>query len=216
MFHDDLSLYTSKEFRSSFYIENCWNLIEEKLIFYIGIFKNPQIDIYIYCDIVHIIIMNNNKVYYQEKVKKNFSHSLNLCEDFLVSISLKNSTKYEKINKKDTCIYIFAHDTDDEGLVDFFGSYNLNVKDYISVKEDIFLKLCLEIQYAIVRNIFKYNLKHKLKHADIDSNYEMIFFYSKINNISFEDSLNQLLLKNKINNKDYIYLYDLNKKLGEL
>ena len=110
---------------------------------------------------------------------------------------------------------MYAHDTDDEGLVDFFGNYKLKIKNYNYIKEDIFLKLCTEIQYAINRNIFDYSLKSKLKLADLDSRHELVSLYSKYNNITYIDALKQLLLKNKISNKDYIYLYDLNKKLGK-
>jgi len=210
MFHDDLSLYTNKEYRSSYYLEKCWNLIEEKILFFVGFVNNPILSICFETDSIYFTVANKESIIFQESIIKNFSHSLNLCEDFIVSIVLDPFTKKEE---KYNCTYSFVKDSEDEGIVELIGDYSIKVENYKEVKQNILLKLCLEIQYAINKNIFIYKIGNTLNEADIDSFYELVKFNSKIKKISFELSLNFLLNKNIVPSDIYIKLIKLNKEI---
>lgn len=193
MFHDDLMLYKNKIYRSSIYLEKCWNLIEEKFIFYLGIVKNPSISIYLESDKITLSISNKEKVFHVETIKKNFYHSLNLCEEFTVSILIDNSKEKDIKNK---CSFIYAKKTNrdyDEGCVELEGKYNLSIDKYKEIKNELILSLCLEIQYAINKNIFSYDIDKNTNIIDIDSYYELSCCYSKIKNKDINSSLIELL-----------------------
>ena len=101
MLHDDLTLYTNKEYRSSHYLEKCWSLIEEKILFFIGFINKPMLSIKLESDCICLTIMNKEKIVYKEVITKNFSHSLNLCEDYSKNqVSLSQKSKNELLSLK--------------------------------------------------------------------------------------------------------------------
>jgi hypothetical protein len=210
VFHDDLTLYTRKEYRSSYYLEKCWSLLEEKFLFFIGFLKEPSISIYLESDNVTLVVSNKDRVYYNESIKKNFSHSLNVCEEFIVSILIDNNQSNKTPNR---CVYSFAKDTCDEGIVEFIGSYNMEITNYETQKNDLFLRLCLEIQYAINKNIFSYNINKNFNKPDIDSHYELATLNAKINKTNFSESLEQLAKNNLVPSNIYNKILKLNKVL---
>ena len=212
MFHDDLSLYTNKEYRSSYYLEKCWKEIEEKVLFFIGSIKNPILSIYFESDCICLTVISNKDIIYQDYIQKKFSHSLNICDDFIVSVVL--NPLIEK-NNKYNCTYSFVRDTDDEGIVELISDYIINVKNYKEIKNIILLKLCLEIQYAINRNIFNYKISNKLNKSDIDSFYELVYFNSKIKNITLNESLEELRKNNSVSSDIYTELLILIKEIEE-
>jgi len=214
MFHDDLSLYLDKEFRSSFYIENCWKTIEESLLFYIGTIKDIFVTIYFEADIIQIVISKDEKIIYQELFKKNFFHSLNHCDDFIVSVIIKSKAKSE--NKLNQCTYSYAKNTGDEGIVEMFYNTDFSISNYKKIKKHIFYNLCLEIQYAINRNIFLYNINGKDKKADVDSYYELIKSKNNIENKNFLIVAKEMLKNNIIEKDIYDSLCYLQVKLGEI
>ena len=216
MLHDDLTLYTNKEYRSSHYLEKCWSLIEEKILFFIGFINKPMLSIKLESDCICLTIMNKEKIIYKEVITKNFSHSLNLCEDFIVYIKIDPySEKYSNVYN---CIYSFvkdSEDSDDEGVISFVSSCNLTVNNYKEIKDNIILNLCLESQYAINKNIFCYNISKKNKKADVDAYYELVKFKSKISKFNFNSSLNYLISNKLIPVNIYNRLLLLNRKLEE-
>jgi len=210
MFHDDLSLYLNKEYRSSYYLEKCWNLIEKQILFSIGLIKKPVVSIYFESDSVFFTVASKDTIMFQKSIIKNFSHSLNLCEDFIVSITID---PFMKKDDKYNCTYSFVKDSDDEGIVELIGSYLINIENYKEVKQKILLKLCLEIQYAINKNIFIYKIGNTLNEADVDSFYELVKFNAKFKKINFENSLEQLLKNNTVPSDIYIKLLKLKKEI---
>ena len=156
MFHDDLSLYFNKEYRSSYYLEKCWNLIEEKVIFFIGSINKPILSIYFESDSVCLTVISNEAIVFQESIRKNFSHSLNICEDFIVSIVIDPLMNK---NKKYDCTYSFVKDSDDEGIVELISDYSINVENYQEIKNEILLKLCLEM-YLLKADEWNMKLSH--------------------------------------------------------
>jgi len=210
MFHDDLSLYINKEYRSSYYLEKCWSLIEEKIIFFIGTVSKPILSICFEADSIYFTVISNKNIVFQESIPKYFSHSLNLCEDFVISIVID---PFMKKNQNYNCTYSFVKDSDDEGVVELISDFFIKVENYEEIKNKILLKLCLEVQYAINKNIFIYNISNILNKSDIDSFYEFVNFNAKIKNINFQRSLKELLKNNIVPNDIYIKLLKLSKEI---
>lgn len=211
MLHDDLTLYTNKEYRSSYYLEKCWSLIEEKILFFIGFIINPVFSIKLESDCIELCVMNKEKILYKKIITKNFSHSLNLCEDFTICIAIDPNS--EKYTNRCNCVYSFVKESEDEGVISFECDYNLSIENYNEIKNKIISSLCFEAQYAINKNIFQYNIDKKNNKADLDSHYELVKFNSKINNIDFNLSLKNLIINNLVSSHSYNKLLMIEKKV---
>lgn len=211
MFHDDLKLYKNKYFRSSSYIENILEEIEEKLIFQIGLTENSIFSIRVESDNVYFFVTKKSDIIFKDTIKKTFKHCLNSLYDFSINIIIESDCLLDK--PAYGCAYSFARNTNDEGNVDFRCKYNLNVQNYLEFKNYLILNLCLELQYAINRNVFWNDINKDTKKADIDARYELIKTYSGINSKSFKDSLNILIKDKKIPSNIYIELLNLEKDL---
>jgi len=211
LLHGDLKLYTNKYFRSSSYIENFLEEIEEKLIFQIGLTENSIFSIRVESDNVYFFVTKKSDILFKDTIKKTFEHCLNSLYDFSINIIIE----IDCLSDKPTygCLYSFARNTNDEGTVDFRCKYNLNVQKYLEFKNYLILNLCLELQYAINRNIFWNDINKDTKKADIDARYELIKTHSDINNKSFKDSLNILIKDKIIPSNIYIELLNLEKDL---
>ena len=95
-FHEDLNLYKNPNFRSYEYIDQIWNLLENDLIYSIGLINNGNITIVIDPGICFMTVTSNFNHIFDQKYHYNFQHSINYCEDFSIEIELCiiNSKKY--------------------------------------------------------------------------------------------------------------------------
>ena len=208
-FHEDLNLYKNKEFRSYFFLEEIWKLIETDLLYVIGLIKDGNITIIIDPGICYITVTSNFIQIFDKKYEINFQHSLIYCDEFSIEIDICiiSSLKHFLIKEEKCAFYVQKNKFEDEGIVEYSSIVNLNINNFINFKESMFLKLCKELQYSINKNIFYLDIHDfdSIK-SEIDAEYEFVKTYSKIKNISLEKSLSILYFQNKIikNNKDLI------------
>ena len=208
-FHEDLNLYKNKEFRSYYFLEEIWKLIEIDLLYVLGLIKDGNITIIIDPGICYITVTSNFIHIFDKKYEINFQHSLIYCDEFSIEIDICiiSSLKHFFIKEEKCAFYVQNKNFDDEGIVEYSSVVNLNIHNFINFKESMFLSLCKELQYSINKNIFYLDIHDfdSIK-SEIDAEFEFVKSYSKIKNISLQKSLNILLSENKIikNNKDLI------------
>lgn len=208
-FHEDLNLYKNPNFRSYEYINQIWNLLENDLIYSIGLINNGNITIVIDPGICFMTVTSNFNHIFDQKYHYNFQHSINYCEDFSIEIELCiiNSKKYFLCENESCKLYFLKNNLGDEGIIEYSSSVNLNVINYNDFKVNIFLNLVREIQYAINRNILNLDIHdYDSVIAEIDSDYEITRTYSFLKRLKTEDSLDYLCQSNRIckDNKDLI------------
>jgi len=207
MYHNDLSLYTTKNFRSFNHINHIWDSIETTLFFYIGILENSNITIIFDPGILYITITSNYVTYCSKKIVLKNNHLLNLCKDFSIEINilLKLSDEFN-VNSK-YCSYYYCRSNEDEGIVEMNLEASINgLSDLSKLKEYVITSLVFESQYAI-NKIFIYNSLFESKSitVEIDSYYEFIYAYSKLKNISFNEATSCLMKKNMLDNNSFYY-----------
>lgn len=207
-YYDDSSFYKKKEFRSSYYLLDIWELISQDFIYFLGIIRSANVTIICDGTIVYIIVTSNFKTIVDKKYTLKKNHSLSLCEDFSIEIHLNIVTGIKRLNihnYKSTLYY--SPNTFDEGVVEVDLQIQCSFEHVEEVKKEILLKIVKEVQYAICRNIFYLDIEDRDSIiANIDSEYELVFLYSKLNSKSFEKSLSECVSQKLVcrDNKEFI------------
>ena len=208
-FHEDLSIYKNKNFRSYDFIDNIWNLLETDFLYALGMINTGNITIVIDPDIVYLTVTSNYQHVLDSKHNINFKHSLCLCDDFSVEIELQiiNTTKSFSIDIEKCKLYFQKNKFNDEGIVEFSAITNVSIIDYNEFKNNLFLNLVKEIQFAINRNIFTLDINgNDFIIAEIDADFEIVRTYSFLHNLTYKEAIYKLTSKNLIfkQNKDLL------------
>lgn len=210
--HQDLSVYTNSNFRSYEYLKNIWNIIENDLIFVLGMINTGNMTIIIDPGVCYITITSNFINIFEKKYDLNLNHSISLCDDFSIEIevyinscNLKTDEFYIDVEK---CSLYFQKDKkNDEGIVEFSATANLNIYNMQDFKNHLILCLSKEVQFSINRNIFLLDINnYDSVVAEIDAEFEIIRAYSDLYKKNLKESLNLLVLEKKIyhHNKDFL------------
>tara|TARA_B100001989_G_scaffold213088_1_gene162970 strand:- start:311 stop:991 length:681 start_codon:yes stop_codon:yes gene_type:complete len=210
--HQDLSAYTNSNFRSYEYLKNIWDLIEHDLVFVLGMINNGNMTIVVDPGICYVTVTSNFVNIFEKKYDLNLNHSISLCDDFSIEIELYiNSGNRKKdifyIDVEKCCLYFQKNKSNDEGIVEFSATTNLNIYNIQDFKNYLIIHLVKEIQFSINRNIFLLDINnHDSIVAEIDAEFETIRAYSKLYNKTLKESLNLLISKGKIyyNNKSFL------------
>jgi len=212
-FHDDLEFYKNQDFRSLKYISSVWETIQFDLLFISGMVSNGNITITLESDCIQIIATSNFRTILNKTYNPDFIHSLNLCYDFVVDITVNiiNTTTdfyFEAIS----CKYYYDKSVaDDEGFIECIISSNLQVKNINEFKLCFFKSIVKELQFAINKNVFHLDIENKdLIVSDIDANLELVMCISHLKNIEFESALEKI----QILNEDADLIRQLKKQLS--
>lgn len=213
-FHDDLEFYKNQNFRSFEYVSCLWEIIQFDLLFISGITNNGNITITIESDLIQIVATSNFKTILNKTYEINFIHSLNLCYDFVVDITINiiNTTEnfyFEVIN----CKYYYDKTAeDDEGFVECILSSNLQVANIFEFKLSFFIALVKELQFVINKNVFLLDIeKNDIIKSDIDALFELAKTLSVLKETSLDDEIKNL----KIQQEDKDLITQLKKELDE-
>lgn len=208
-FHEDLNIYKNKNFRSYDFVNNFWNLLESDFLCALGMINTGNITIVVDPDTVYLTVTSNYQHILDNKYDINFKHSLCLCDDFSVEIDLQitNTTKNFLIDIEKCKLYFQKNKFNDEGIVEFSAVTNVNIVDYKKFKNELFINLTKEIQFAINRNIFTLDISgNDFIIAEIDADFEIARAYSFLYNITHKKAIYKLISKDLIfkQNKDLL------------
>ena len=208
-FHVDLNIYKNKNFRSYDFVDSFWNLLETDFLYSLGMIDTGNISIVVDPDTVYLTVTSNYQHVLDSKYDIDFSHSLCLCDDFSVEIDLQitNTSKKFLIDIEKCKLYFQKNKFNDEGIVEFSAITNVNIVDYKKFKNELFINLTKEIQFAINRNIFTLNISgNDFIIAEIDADFEIARTYSFLYNTTYKEAVYKLVSKNLIfkQNKDLL------------
>jgi len=208
-FHEDLNIYKNKNFRSYDFVDSFWNLLETDFLYALGMIDTGNISIVVDPDTVYLTVTSNYQHVLDSKYDINFNHSLCLCDDFSVEIDLQitNTSKNFLIDIEKCKLYFQKNKFNDEGIVEFSAMTNVNIVDYKEFKNELFINLTKEIQFAINRNIFTLNISgNDFIIAEIDADFEIARTYSFLYNTTYKEAVCKLVSKNLIfkQNKDLL------------
>lgn len=191
-FHNDLDLYKNEKFRSFNYLESIWSIINFDIIFIIGMLNNGNITLSIESDYMQITATSNFKTIFNKTYSLNISHSLSLCYDFVIDITINiictiKEFYFQVLN----CKYYYDKKSDsDEGFIECILSTNLQIENIEKFKIDLFCLLSKEIQFVINKNVFFLDIeKEDLILCDIDAIFESIRCKSKLSNINILEAV---------------------------
>ena len=171
---EDLNIYKKQYFRSYDYLNKAWDIIETKLIYYIGMLNNINASIIIDSSSIHLTITSNFKTYTSIEKNLNIYHSLSLCEYFYIEIELNIVTSHKEFSYEiDKNTFFHSDKKNDEGTVEFYANFCFNLSDYLKFKQTVFCNIVKEIQLSINRNVFHIDYEKNIA-SKIDSEFECL------------------------------------------
>ena len=197
---EDLNIYKTKYFRSYDYLNKAWDVIETKLIYFIGMLNNINVSIIIDSSGIHFTVTSNFKTYTSTEKIFNTNHCLSLCDYFYIEIELNIITSHKEFSceiEKNT--FYHGNKKNDEGVVEFHANFCFNLSDYLKFKEIVFTNIVKEIQASINRNVFHLDYESNIK-SKIDEEFECL-----MTSLLFKKDLTKsfkYLEKNKIISKE--------------
>ena len=194
-FYDDLTIYTKSSLRAYSYINSVWETIFFDFLYIVGLVSDANITLHIESDRCYLNTTSSYKNIFNKEYFFDFSHSLRVCHDFDIDITLnilKDKTK--NIFHLDKCrLYFDKASKYDEGFIEYEATCSISVSNINFFKEMFFLSLVREIQFSITKNIIGLNIeKEALILSDIDADFELAKTYSILKNISIKQSINLL------------------------
>ena len=210
---DDLSLYTNKQFRSSDIVIKVWNIIEDNLIYAMGIADYLLISIYIDNDSIILTCSSKYDVICSIRKTFNISHVLTVMTDLSITITIdlkinnRNNIEYKKRS-----FYYEKNNIEDDGSIEIECDASSCINTYEDFKLEIISAIVRELQYLIHRNILNSDIS-KCNIASLDAEFEVLKTYSNIKKINLNNSIDQLLDKNEICIKTSKHLKQLIKRI---
>lgn len=213
--NDTVSLFGNNSLRASFFIDYVWNLIENEIIYSIGITDNSTISILIDNDSVIITSTSDYNILCTKRLTFYYNHVLTLMTDLCISLTIKFiSSKLKKINY-DMCSFYYEEDNkEDDGIVEIYCDAYYNIESYQDFKSELTMQLSKELQYFIHRNVIVNDIDN-CEIARIDSIFETASILSKVNNIEFNISAKKLLKDKKICIEDYNKICNIKKEVDD-
>ena len=198
------AIYYKKSFRASSLANQIWNnIIEEPLIYYLGMLKelviNVSVDSYGYT--ITIIDENELEKFKLFENKINFNHYFfySPLTSLTIDMSIKNKIEFKE-NFNQTRFYYDMKDRFDSGIVDSILKIECSIKDYQKIKYSLLPSLAREIQYAILRNRMGIKLEGK-NNILMFAEFEYFLLESEILGVNFIKYLNNKLKDKKIKNE---------------
>ena len=213
-YHNDLNLYKNPNFRSYEYLKNIWNILEFDLVFIVGMINNGNITINIESDFMQITVTSNFKNIFNKNYEIDFSHSLTLCYDFVldITINLINTVKEFYFDVENCRFYYDKENSSDEGFVEFIVFSNVKISNLDKFKISFFSFLSKELQFVINKNVFLLDIeKNDIIESDIDALFEQAQTLSVLKETSLDDEIKNL----KIQQEDKDLITQLKKELDE-
>ena len=97
--HDTISLFGNNSLRASCFIDYVWKLLENKIIYVIGITDNSTISIYIDNDSTIISATTDYNILCTERLNFYYNHVLTLMTELCISLTIRFvSSDLKKIN----------------------------------------------------------------------------------------------------------------------
>ena len=201
--HDTISLFGNDSLRASCFIDYVWNLLENKLIYVIGITDSSTISIYVDNDSAIISATSDYNILCTERFSFYYNHVLTLMSELCISLTIRFISSELKKTNYDMCSFYYEENNkEDDGIVEIYCDAYYNIESYYEFKEEITSQMAKELQYFIHRNVIVNDID-TCEIARIDSIFEIANMQSKVKQIEFKTSAKLLLDKNKICIEDY-------------
>jgi len=216
--HEDLTIYTNQNFRSFEYIKSIWDIIENDLLYIIGMIDTGNITIVIDPGVCYITVTSNFVHIFDKRLDITFNHSVNVCEDFSIEIKLliNRNKKDFYLDIQKSALYFQKNKKNDEGIVEYSAQTNFSIDNFYKFRNEFILSIVKEIQYSIHRNILDLDIiKFDAIISEIDAEYELIKTYSNLYKTTFNNSLNYLLKQKKVFKENKEILLQLLKKINK-
>lgn len=201
--HDTISLFGNDSLRASCFINYFWELLENKIIYVIGITDNSTISIYVDNDSTIISATSDFNILCTERFSFYYNHVLTLMSDLCISLTIRFISSDLKKTNYDMCSFYYEENNkEDDGIVEIYCDAYYNIESYYDFKEEITSQLAKELQYFIHRNVIENDID-TCEIARIDSIFEIANMQSKVKQIDFENSAKLLLDNDRICIEDY-------------
>ena len=213
--YDVVSLFGNNKLRSSYFIDYVWNIIEDKIIYILGMTDTACISVYIDNDSIILSATSSYNVLCTERFYFTYDHVLTLTTELCISITINFISSSIKKIKYDMCSFYYEiQNKEDEGMIEIYCDAYYNIDTYKDFKLEITMQLAKELQYLIHRNILSSNID-TCNVAKIDAVFETVNMFSKINNFNFLKSAQILLENKKIFLEDYIKICKIKKEVND-
>lgn len=211
--HDTISLFANDRLRASCFVDYFWKIIEEKIIYVLGMTDYSTISIYVDSDSIIFSSTSNFDMICTERYSFYFNHVLTLMTDLCISMTINMITSDIKKVKYDMCSFYYeTENREDDGVVEIYCDAYYNISTYEDFKIEMTSQLSKELQYLIHRNILNNDI-NSCNIAKIDAEYEEVNMYSKIKNIDFLKSAKLLYEKEQISREDYLKILGIKKEI---
>ena len=154
--HDTISLFANDRLRASCFVEYFWKIIEDKIIYVLGMTEFSTITIYVDSDSI-IFASTSSCVICTERYNFYYNHVLTLMTDLCISITINFISSDIKKVKYDMCSFYYeTENIEDDGAVEIYCDAYYNISTYEDFKSEIALQLAKELQYLtiLLRNRF--------------------------------------------------------------
>ena len=201
--HDTISLFGNDSLRASCFIDYVWKLLENKIIYVIGITDSSTISIYIDNDSAIISATSDYNILCTERFNFYYNHVLTLMSELCISLTIRFISSDLKKTNYDMCSFYYEENNrEDDGIVEIYCDAYYNIESYYDFKEELTSQLAKELQYFIHRNVIVSDID-TCEIARIDSVFETVNMQSKVKSIDFETSAKLLLDNDRICIEDY-------------
>ena len=211
---DDLSLYTDKRYRSSEIVLAAWSLIEDSMLYSMGLAKSLIISIFIDNESIIFTCSSNYNVICSARKTFVIDHILTIVTDLSITATINlNLSKENRMSYKKCSFYYEKGNKEDDGSIEIECDASYNINSYIDFKIELITAISRELQFLIHRNIINSDIS-KCNIAHLDSEFEVLRVYSKIKNKKIYDLISNFLSLNKINTTDANKLQTLLKRIN--
>jgi len=211
--HDTISLFGNKSLRASCFVSYVWNIIEDKILYVLGMTNSNTITVYIDNDSIIFSATSNHNILCVERFNFFYDHVLTSMTDLCITLTVNFiSSKIKKINYDMCSFYYDIENKEDDGMIEIYCDAYYDIESYKDFKTEITIQLARELQYLIHRNIIESNID-TCEVAKIDSVFECVNIVRKVKSISFKSAADYLLNIDKVSIEEYQEVCNINKEV---
>ena len=202
-------VYYKDKFRASSLVKLIWkDVIEESLLYHLGILKkftlNITLDSFGYTIIVFDSLTLEKKKQIEKKINFNHYFFSNTMATITLDITFNNHDKYA-VMLNHTRFFYTEGDNFDPGIVDSTIEVNCSIQTIEDLKLTLLPSLTREVQYAILRNTNGISLESKNRILNF-AEFEYFLMYTELSGVNFIKYINNTIKENSIK-KDIISIY---------
>lgn len=208
----NLKQYEQTNNRASSYVLDFWQKIEKKIVYCLGLYDDFIMTIFIDDAYLSYSISSQKEIIANDHFTLSSQHVLTTIPDISCTMTLNIvSGEFISIGYENCSLYYYEKKDFDDYDIEIECATSFNVKTYKMFKASFMFDICREFQYLIHLAIFNSDIE-KDTNVHYDVLYECVKVYcSVLDDLSFEESCNNLLKSNKITPKELVNLEEIKK-----